>query len=222
MRVQALHAALRAADAAVRTRARVVGGKRRIALGRVLVVRGAQARSGRPRPRPRAPRRSTRSARHASTSAGSTSQKRVGIGVPSSRSGALRITIGVAGRVAHDDLERAARRAAEQHGEGLDVGVGRRHRPAASATGTGCVLGGSVVVVGVASREHGVGLLAREHHVELLAGEALDLARRLQALRLALELARSGASSTCDGVRAPRRPGAAARGTSASGTRTGT
>ena len=92
--VQALDADPGAADAAARARARAspAGGRRR---ARRRSGRGRRpARRRRPRPRPGRRRRRSRAGRPSVRSGSPTSHQRVGIGVPSSSSGALRITSG--------------------------------------------------------------------------------------------------------------------------------
>ena len=117
VRVQALHAGPGPADAAGRARAGVRSpGDRRRVLG-VARVRGQQLVAIDLALRPRARHRPLRAATPAVRVRRSTSQYRVGIGVPSSSSGALRITTGVPVRVADDDLERGARLATEEFGE---------------------------------------------------------------------------------------------------------
>ena len=92
--VQALHSGAGAADTTVRTRALVVGGKRGVAFVGVRRVRRTESvrvdrRFGRAHSAGRPRHGDTRRTR-----SGSTSQYRVGIGVPSSSSGALRMTAG--------------------------------------------------------------------------------------------------------------------------------
>ena len=132
--VEALHALARAADATRWSRTLMTGGDGRVAL---LGVRGVA--------RPRAPRGRRRAlgcrARPRPLRAGSprlhsafpTSQKRVGIGVPSSRSGRVADHDGPAVGIADDDIECATRRSAEQLGDDGDV-VHRDVDPLAAVT----------------------------------------------------------------------------------------
>ena len=202
VRVQAFHAALRAADTAVRTRAGVIGGN---TASRSAAYRScARELAAVDRGLGRARHPSTRCAATRVTSTGSTSQKRVGIGVPSSRSGELRITIG-APASSRTTISNAPRRAPEQDGERSEVGVGRRHISASLRTKPGAEqrpdrrcggrVEGWVVVVDVGRGQHVVGLLARQHHVELLRASrsiSLGVCRRFAAA----PAARSGALST--------------------------
>jgi len=170
VRVEAFDASARAADAAVGSRAPMTERERRVPLVCVSIVRGAQlvGIDGRLRVANAARRFQTRD-----------SLRQLGVDEPEASRHRCAVVEqwrvadhdGFSVRAPYDDVERRARRPAEQLREVLHIGVRRRHGFSLRNGGRRRRLGRG---------EHLVHLFAGEHHVELLASDALNLVRGLQ------------------------------------------